>query len=208
MEEIWKDIDGFEGLYEVSNLGRVKRLDGYYCCGWRNCQKRHVEECIMSSGLNHKGYPFLRLSKNGKRGSYLIHRLMMEAFVPNPLNLPQVNHKDENKTNNFIFVNPDGSVDLEKSNLEWCDNKYNCNYGSHKENISKSNKGKKISEETRKKLSEAKKGDKNPMWRHVFTEEELEKHRGHTPWNKGKHWSEEVKEKMRQSALRRYSIVK
>lgn len=142
----------------------------------------------MCFGLNHKGYPIIRLSKDGKRISSTIHRLVMKAFVPNPFNLPQVNHKDEVKTNNFIFVNPDGTVDQEKSNLEWCDNKYNCNYGSHKEKISKANKGKKRSEEYRKKLSESRKGDKNPMWKHIYTEEELEKRRGHTPWNKGLHY--------------------
>ena len=54
----------------------------------------------------------------------------MEAFVPNPHNYPCVNHKDENRGNNFIWVNPDGSVDLEKSNLEWCSHKYNLNYGT------------------------------------------------------------------------------
>ena len=52
------------------------------------------------------------------------------SFISNPNDLPQVNHKDENKTNNFVFVNDDGSIDLEKSNLEWCDQKYNSNYGT------------------------------------------------------------------------------
>lgn len=123
MEEIWKDIEGYEGLYQVSNLGNVrsllfgktKTLKKRFCCG----------------------YFRVVLYKNGSSKSCLIHRLMAQAFLPNPNNLKFVNHKDECKTNNFIYVNDEGCVDLLKSNLEWCDFRYNCNYGTRNERGSK-----------------------------------------------------------------------
>ena len=62
--------------------------------------------------------------------NFKIHRLVAKAFIPNPNNYPYINHKDENKKNNIVYVNPDGSVDFEKSNLEWCTPKYNTNYGT------------------------------------------------------------------------------
>ena len=106
MIESWVDIVGFEGLYEVSDQGRVRR-DGR----------------ILKPQKYRGGYLDVALSKNGivKRGK--IHRLVASAFIPNPNNYPQVNHKDENKTNNAV------------SNLEWCDSKYNNNYGSKNERV-------------------------------------------------------------------------
>lgn len=87
MEEIWKDIGGFEGLYQVSNLGRVKRVTtGRVLKG-------------MASG---KGYLLVGLSKNNIRSVKTIHRLVAQAFIPNPENKPEVNHIDENKTNNMV----------------------------------------------------------------------------------------------------------
>lgn len=67
---------------------------------------------------------------NGQCVLKKIHRLVATAFIPNPDNFPQVNHKDENKTNNFVYINEDGLVNLEKSNLEWCSPIYNTNYGT------------------------------------------------------------------------------
>lgn len=108
-EEIWNNIEGYEGLYQVSNLGRVKSLpDRYY----------RKEGKILTNKVTAKGYCHLQLSKNGVSKNYLVHRLTAEAFIPNPNNLPQVNHKDEDKTNNCV------------ENLEWCDRKYNINYGN------------------------------------------------------------------------------
>jgi hypothetical protein len=117
MEEVWKQIEGT--IYCVSNLGNIKNSKTGRVIALNLCGK----------------YPTFDMY-NGKHNGVLVHRAMMKAFVPNPLNLPEVNHKDENPLNNFIFVNPDGSVDLEKSNLEWCDRQYNNNYGTRNERVS------------------------------------------------------------------------
>lgn len=110
--EKWKDIVDYEGLYEVSSFGRVRSLDRY---DNRNCfRKGH----ILKQNNNGRGYMSVYLCLNGKIKTYKVHRLVAQAFIPNPDNLPQVNHKDEDKTNNSV------------ENLEWCDNKYNNNYGT------------------------------------------------------------------------------
>lgn len=109
MEEIWKDIEGYEGLYQVSNLGRVKGL------------KRGG---IIKPQLSHRGYYRVGLYKNRKYHAATVHRLVAIAFVPNPYNLPEVNHKDENKTNNRA------------DNLEWCTRYYNLTFGSRVKRIS------------------------------------------------------------------------
>lgn len=118
-KEIWKPIKGYEGLYEVSNYGRIKN------------QFNHIRKLQ----INKFGYFRCILTKNGKQKFYFVHRLVAKAFIPNPNNLPFINHKDENKLNNFVYVNPDGTIDFEKSNLEWCTAKYNINYGSRKERV-------------------------------------------------------------------------
>lgn len=105
MEEIWKDIQGYEGKYQISNLGRVKSLNYHRSC----------KEGFIKMHDNKHGY--LCVSLNGKM--FGVHRLVSQAFIENPENLPQVNHIDENKYNNCV------------SNLEWCDSKYNNNYGTH-----------------------------------------------------------------------------
>ena len=111
-EEIWCPIKGFEGLYEVSDQGRVKSI-GY------------GDDRILKPQRIKTGYLLVGLRKNREQKWYLVHRLVAQAFIPNPDNLPQVNHKDENKDNNFVH------------NLEWCDRKYNCNYGTRNQRISK-----------------------------------------------------------------------
>lgn len=125
MEEIWKNVIGYEELYQVSNYGRIKSLN-YNHTG---------EERILKPGKDNREYIRVILCKNGKIKAFKVHRLECEAFIPNPQGLPQVNHKDENKQNNFIWVNEDGSVDFEKSNLEWCDRKYNCNFGTRNKRV-------------------------------------------------------------------------
>lgn len=117
IKEIWKDIKGYEGLYQVSNWGRVKSL-------------AKNTEYIMKGYVNKKGYKSISLFKNHKYKNLLIHQLVAIAFIPNNENLTQINHKDENKTNNKIY------------NLEWCTQKYNNSYGSRLQRTSESQKGK------------------------------------------------------------------
>ena len=110
-QEQFLDVKGYEGHYLVSNLGRVISL--------RNKGGLRKEPLVVKSwinGHNKKGYNAVCLYKDGKTKQVTIHRLVAEAFIPNPNNLPEVNHKDKNKRNN--------SAD----NLEWCDRKYNVNY--------------------------------------------------------------------------------
>lgn len=115
MQEIWKDIPEYEGLYQVSNLGRIKSLP--------RKGTHTTKERIMNFTKSNKGYFIAVLSKDYKKKSFSVHRLVAQAFIPNPNNLPQVNHKDENKENNNI------------NNLEWCSNWYNTHYGNHLHNL-------------------------------------------------------------------------
>ena len=125
MKEIWKDIRNYDGLYQVSNTGKIKSLN-----------YRHTgREKMLKLSVNNKGYLYVVLYKNGVKKFYRINRLVAEAFISNPNNYPCVNHKDENKTNNFVCINEDGTVDFKKSNLEWCDQKYNNNYGTRLERV-------------------------------------------------------------------------
>ncbi len=108
MKEIWRDIKGCEGKYQVSNTGMVKSLN----------YRRTGKERILKLDDNGHGYLYVSLSKDGKGKSYPVHKLVATAFLENPNNLPEVNHKDEDKTNNCV------------ENLEWCSKLYNINYGT------------------------------------------------------------------------------
>ena len=131
MNEIWKTAiykgEIYEGLYKVSNLGKILSLN----------YKRTGKAKLRNPVEIPNGYLQVGLSKNGEYKMCYVHRLIAETFLPNPENLPEVNHKDEDKTNNFVFLNEDGSADKEKSNLEWCDRKYNNNYGTRTERFIK-----------------------------------------------------------------------
>ena len=107
-DEVWKVIPNTDGKYLISNYGRCKSLN-YNHTG---CEKLLTPSPITG------GYFRYAITVNGKHMSKKIHRLVAEAFIPNPLNLPQVNHKDEDKSNNTVW------------NLEWCDSNYNVNYGT------------------------------------------------------------------------------
>lgn len=114
-KQIWKDIEGYEGKYQVSNTGKVRSL---------NYRGNTGKTKVLKQDTKDNGYKIIDLYKNGKRKDYLVHRLVALAFIPNPLNLPQVNHIDEDKTNNAVW------------NLEWCTPEYNLNYGTHNEKMS------------------------------------------------------------------------
>lgn len=108
--EIWKDIKGYENLYQISNLGNVKSLGN----GGSNASK----EKFLKLTKDTCGYLQVGLCKQGKRKMCRVHRLVAENFIDNPNNYPMINHKDENKTNNNV------------ENLEFCDVAYNNNYGT------------------------------------------------------------------------------
>lgn len=103
MAEVWKPIQGYDELYEVSNLGKVRTI------------KTGV---IRKITLDGNGYLQLSLCKNGLQKSFKVHRLVANAFIPNPNNYREINHKDENKQNNCV------------DNLEWCTRLYNMRYGN------------------------------------------------------------------------------
>ena len=111
--EIWKDIEGYEGKYQVSSWGRVKSL---------NYNHTGKEQCIKPEA-NNKGYFQVALCKNGKVQRPYVHRLVASAFLSNPNNLSEINHKDENPKNNCV------------SNIEWISHKDNCRYGTRNERI-------------------------------------------------------------------------
>lgn len=128
MKEIWKDINGYEGVYQVSNFGNVRSLDRIVNGSHNNtCLKKGR---ILKPRINRDGYYTVVLCVNMKKKYVGIHRLVAETFIPNPENFPCVNHKDENKLNNFVYVNEDGTIDIGKSYLEWCNTDYNNTYGT------------------------------------------------------------------------------
>lgn len=122
--EIWKDITGYKNLYQVSNFGQVRSLHKNHTHLLKPCKQSH-------------GYLQVFLIKDKKRVPFYIHRLVAQAFIPNPDNLPEINHKSEIKSQNYVWVNEDGTIDLDKSNLEWCDRVYNVNYGNRTKKTSR-----------------------------------------------------------------------
>lgn len=117
MSEIWKEIDGYGGKYFISNYGRLKSF----------AQDRKNGK-IKTGNLTHKGYlTVLLYDSEGNKKWFPVHRLVANAFIDNPDGLPQVNHKDEIKTNNCV------------DNLEWCTNEYNVNYGTRNERTALAN---------------------------------------------------------------------
>ena len=103
MVEEWRDVKGYEGFYEVSNFGQI-----------RNAKTKRIKKSFP----NRCGYLKIQLLKRSSQKNFYVHRLVAVAFIPNEMNLKEVNHKDENKLNNRM------------DNLEWCDRKYNVNYGN------------------------------------------------------------------------------
>lgn len=114
--EIYKEIEGYEGIYQVSNYGNVKSLGN---------DKTRKEKVLKPQKHNY-GYLMVSLNKQGKHKLHFVHRLVAEAFIDNPNNYEEVNHKDEDKTNNSVI------------NLEWCTRLYNHNYGTINQRIAES----------------------------------------------------------------------
>ena len=159
-EEIWKPIKEFEGYYEVSNIGRVRSLN----------YKRTGKEKILKNIEDYKGYLEVGLTKNGKRKQFKVHRLVAEAFIPNPENKPCIDHINTVKSDNRV------------ENLRWVTYKENSNNEKTLEKFKGENHhffGKHHTEETKKKISESQKGENNHMY--------------------GKHHTEEAKKKMSES---------
>ena len=117
--EEWKDCVDYEGLYQVSNLGNVRSLDKYV---WNRFQYVKRPGRIMKTHIDRYGYVRVVLRKDGKGVNEQVHRLVALAFINNPQQLPQVNHKDTNKQNNFAGTREN---DYKDGNLEWCTNKEN-----------------------------------------------------------------------------------
>ena len=150
--EVWKDIEGYEGHYQVSNLGRVKSL-------------KRGNDKIMSLRRYKGGYLLVNLCKNGEMKTFTIHRLVGQAFLPNPNNLPQINHKDEDKTNNRV------------ENLEWCSVKYNNSFGTRLQRVSVKMTNRKLSKQV---LQYSKDGEFVREWKSTHdVERNLGFNRGH-----------------------------
>lgn len=123
-KELWKTIKNYPN-YEISNLGKIKSKSRLV--KRKNNRNYIIQEKILKQYLT-KGYYRVSLFANGKIVHKLVHRLMAEVFIPNPNNLPEINHKNEIKTDNRV------------ENLEWCSSKYNCNYGTRNKRINEKNK--------------------------------------------------------------------
>lgn len=121
MQEIWKDIENFERRYQISNLGRVKSFP----------QKgNHKKEpFILKKNTNKSGYEYVTLYNKNMCKKFKVHRLVAQAFIPNPNNFNVINHKNENKNDNRV------------ENLEWCNPKYNNRYSKSKKIYEYDNKG-------------------------------------------------------------------
>lgn len=122
VDEQWKDVYGFEGFYQVSNLGRVRSLPRSVV--FKDGRIVKYFGTILTPVKNSDGYFQVQLSKNDNFRTFKVHRLVATAFVPNPLNFSEINHIDEDKLNNVY------------TNLEWCDRLYNCQYGTRNKRIS------------------------------------------------------------------------
>lgn len=123
MTEEWRDIEGYEGWYQVSNEGRVRSLDRNIIDG------RKMKGKLLKQYADEQGYKRVRLCREGKHHNKQVHRLVANAFIPNPFNFPVINHIDENSGNNNV------------ENLEWCTVKYNVNYGHRAERYAAKTRG-------------------------------------------------------------------
>lgn len=147
MLEIFKDVEGYEGKYQVSNKGRVKSMAREIKNGPNKSATRHLPEKILKNDIIRNGYAQVAFWKDGKKKNHLVHRLVAKTFLSNPQKLPDVNHIDENKINNQI------------DNLEWVSRKQNMNHGTLPSRRGNSIKGRvpqnrKMTEEDAKRIRE------------------------------------------------------
>lgn len=144
VEVVRKPIKGYEDYYEVDQFGRVfaKERTIHVIDHDREYDK-HLPSRQMKQSVHTKGYKTVPLTKDGVCTTKFVHRLVAEAFIPNPDDLPFVNHIDEDKTNNFV------------ENLEWCTEQYNSTYGKAREKHAKALKGRPHTEEHKKKISDS-----------------------------------------------------
>jgi hypothetical protein len=141
-----KPIKGYEGYYEVDSFGRVFSVERMVKVNDNGrAYEKQVKARQLKQWMHNNGYKMVSLTKDGKSISYYVHRLVAEAFIDNPNRYPIINHKDEDKTNNFV------------ENLEWCTNEYNVTYGTAREKQAEALRGRKMPEETKKKISETNK---------------------------------------------------
>lgn len=138
-----KSVKGYEGYYEVDQFGRVYSIDRIVSVDDNGRQyNKTLGGKQMKQNIHSKGYKIVSLTKNGKTKSLFVHRIVAEAFLTNENDLPMVNHKDEDKTNNFV------------ENLEWCTASYNRSYGKAIEKHAKKIRGRKHTEEHNHNISE------------------------------------------------------
>ena len=128
IDEVWKPVVGFEGLYEVSNKGRVRSVDRDIIRSDGKVQ--HKKGVVLKQFITNKGYPYVMVNKDYKQHLKTVHRLVAQTFIPNPNNCPVVNHKDEDKTNNCV------------ENLEWCTQSHNMTWNDVHKRVAQKLKGK------------------------------------------------------------------
>lgn len=126
MTEMWKAVNGYDGLYEISSHGRIRRPEHYGPNGHNGMNK--YKEKLLKPFKTSTGYWQIGLCKDGRRNNKLIHRLVAEAFIPNPYNYPEVNHIDEDKSNNRV------------ENLQWSSVRHNRSHGSRLQRMVNSRK--------------------------------------------------------------------
>ena len=142
VEVVRKPVKGYEGYYEVDTLARVYSVErGVTVSDGNRVYEKPVRGRKLRQNMHTRGYKTVSLTKNGKTKKMFVHRIVAEAFIPNPQNLPFVNHIDEDKTNNLV------------ENLEWCTPQYNSTYGKAREKQAKKIRGIPHTEEHKKKIA-------------------------------------------------------